>query len=73
LPHSITAEFDVQKPGGATVYCTLRARDLYSNVVGQTIVPVSGADTAVHVVYQLQVTSKANTVEVTSCTPTRSG
>ncbi|MFZ0322710.1 MAG: DUF4307 domain-containing protein [Actinomycetes bacterium] len=65
---SVTVEFDVTKPAGQTVTCTVQALDVTSAVVGQARVEVSGDKTDVRVTYALPVTGRPTSAQVLNCT-----
>ena len=64
---SITINFDVFKPAGTNVVCTVRALDTFSVEVGRADVPIAAQESDAHVTYTLKVTSRPTSVDVTNC------
>ena len=64
---SVTVNFDVSFPAGASAECTVRAMDVHGVEVGRAQVPVQSDGTSATVVYALPVTARPSSAFVESC------
>jgi hypothetical protein len=64
---SVTVNFTVFLPSGASAVCTVRAMDARAVEVGRAQVPVHSDGTSATVVYALPVTARPSSAFVESC------
>ena len=66
----VRVEFEVDKEPASTAVCTVRSRDRTGAEVGQALVRVGPSEQRRQVVtYDLRTSGRANTGEITGCSP----